>query len=34
VVSREIVALTPAKAQPSVAVDAFMEHFKKHAGKY
>lgn len=34
VVEREIVALTPSSAQVPVAVEAFMEHFKKHAGKY
>lgn len=34
VVAREIVALTPANVQVPVAVEAFMEHFKKHAGKY
>ncbi len=34
VVAREIVALTPASVQVPVAVEAFMEHFKKHAGKY
>jgi LysR family transcriptional regulator, carnitine catabolism transcriptional activator len=34
VVAREIVALTPAKAKLPVAAQAFMEHFKKHAGKY
>ncbi len=34
VVAREIVALMPAGAASSVAVDAFIDHFKKHAGKY
>jgi DNA-binding transcriptional LysR family regulator len=34
VVAREIVALMPAGAGASVAVDAFIDHFKKHAGKY
>jgi LysR family carnitine catabolism transcriptional activator len=34
VVEREIVALIPDTAEPSVAVDALIEHFKKHAGKY
>jgi len=34
VVEREIVALTPAFAEAPVAVDALIEHFKKHAGNY
>ncbi len=34
VVAREIVALMPTGADASVAVDAFIDHFKKHAGKY
>jgi DNA-binding transcriptional LysR family regulator len=34
VVEREIVALMPVNAESSVATDALIEHFKKHAGKY
>jgi DNA-binding transcriptional LysR family regulator len=34
VVEREIVALTPVNSESSVAVEALIEHFKKHAGKY
>jgi DNA-binding transcriptional LysR family regulator len=32
-VSRQIVALTKSGAEISPAAQAFMEHFKKHAGK-
>ena len=33
VVEREIVALMPNSGEPSAAIDALIEHFKKHAGK-
>ena len=33
VVEREIVALMPSSGEPSAAIDALIEHFKKHAGK-